>query len=339
MNRHHTLLRVTGLRTVFLTASGPAAAVDSVSFTAQAGRLFALVGESGCGKSALALSLLRLLPDAGRVAAGCIELNGRNLLDLTERQMRSVRGRRIGMVFQEPATALNPIFTCGRQIVEAIRLHQSVGARRAKEIAVQSLARLGVDEPAKRFRQYPHELSGGLRQRVLIAMALAGQPDLLIADEPTTALDTATQQRILDLLTNLPSRAGMGVVLITHDLALVARAADTVAVMYAGELMEIADTRALFAYPMHPYTQALLDCVRPVTHTDARFAAIPGCPPDLASPPPGCRFHPRCPLAADNPLCRSVHPQLRLVAQGHWSACLLCPGYDHTLPYQQTHDP
>jgi len=320
------LLNVCDLRTVFDTDSGPVCAVDGVSFAVRPGRTFALVGESGCGKTATALSVLALVPPPGRVTAGRVELAGEDLLALGERRMRAVRGGRIGMVFQEPATTLDPVFTCGRQVVEAIRLHRRVGARRAKATAIDMLARAGVDDPARRAKQYPHQLSGGLRQRVMIAIALAAGPELLIADEPTTALDVTTQWRILRLLRDLRDSDGLGVLLITHDLAVVAESADGVGVMYAGQLVETADVRTLFAEPAHPYTRGLLSCAARLGDGRGRFDAIAGTPPDLSAPPSGCRFHPRCPAGKGDQRCGSARPPLCMIGPGHWCACWQCSG-------------
>ena len=331
MNGRAPLLNVRDLRTVFDTEWASVCAVDGVSFSVEAGETFALVGESGCGKTATALSVLGLVPPPGCVEAGRIELAGANLLALTERQMRAVRGGRVGMIFQEPAAALNPVLTCGSQIVEAIRLHSRAGARQAKAMAVDMLAKAGVDAPTLRFRQYAHQLSGGLRQRVMIAIALAAGPELLIADEPTTALDAATQSRILQLLGDLRDGAGLGVLLITHDLAVVSEAADTVGVMYAAQLVERADAGALLAAPAHPYTRGLLGCVVRLGEGRNQFGAIAGSPPDLSAPPAGCRFHPRCPVSEGDARCRHERPPLRQVAPGHWCACWRTAG-DDALP-------
>ncbi len=320
------LLTVRDLRTVFRAPAGEVCAVDGVSFDVHAGETFALVGESGCGKTATALSLLGLVPPPGRVAGGSVELAGEELLTLGERQMRRVRGGRIGMIFQEPAAALNPVLTCGRQIIEAVRLHCSASTREAASLAHELLVTVGVDSPARRLKQYPHQLSGGLRQRVMIAIALAGRPELLIADEPTTALDAVTQRRILQLLGELRDSESLGVLLITHDLAVASEAADRVGVMYAGRLVEVADAAALLAGPAHPYARGLLGCVARVGDGRGRFDAIPGAPPELADLPAGCRFHPRCPLGDGDARCRHERPPLREVTPGHWCACWQSPG-------------
>jgi peptide/nickel transport system ATP-binding protein len=320
------LLRVRDLRTYFDTEDGVVKAVDGVSFRMEAGRTLALVGESGCGKSVTAFSILRLLamPPA-RFAGGTVRLDGRDLLTLSERRMRQVRGGQIGMVFQEPMSSLNPVFTCGNQIVEAIRQHQAIGRRKARRQAVELLARVGIPEPAQRFDEYPHQLSGGMRQRVMIAMALSCNPRLLIADEPTTALDVTIQAQILDLLKELQARAGLAMLLITHDLAVVAETAHTVAVMYASKIVEHAPAAELFAKPLHPYTQALFRSLPRLGEDKKRLQAIGGSVPNPLEFPPGCKFHPRCPRAIAR--CRVDEPALREITKGHWAACWPCEGY------------
>jgi peptide/nickel transport system ATP-binding protein len=321
------LLRVRGLRTYFDTEDGVVKAVDGVSFRVEAGRTFALVGESGCGKSVTALSILRLLPTPpARFAGGTVELDGRDVLALSERQMRQVRGGQIGMVFQEPMTSLNPVFTCGDQIVEAIRLHQPMRGAAVREQAIGLLARVGISEPAQRFREYPHQMSGGMRQRVMIAMALSCSPRLLISDEPTTALDVTIQAQILDLLNDVQAKSGLAILLITHDLAVVAQAAHTVAVMYASKIVEYAGAAPLFSQPLHPYTQALLRSLPRLGQGKTRLDTIGGTVPNPLEFPPGCKFHPRCPLAM--PRCAGEEPDLREVRTGHWAACWRCEGYD-----------
>ena len=321
------LLRIRGLRTYFDTEDGVVKAVDGVSFRMEAGRTFALVGESGCGKSVTAFSILRLLPmPPARFAGGTIELDGRDLLALSEGRMRQVRGGQIGMVFQEPMSSLNPVFTCGEQIVEAIRLHRRVSQAGAREEAVALLARVGIPEPAQRFGEYPHQMSGGMRQRVMIAMALSCNPRLLIADEPTTALDVTIQAQILDLLKELQAKSGLAILLITHDLAVVAETAHTVAVMYASKIAECADTAPLFRQPLHPYTQALFRSLPRLGEDKRRLDTIGGSVPNPLEFPPGCKFHPRCPLCRD--ICRVNEPTLREVRPRHWAACWVCPGYE-----------
>ncbi|HDZ22321.1 hypothetical protein LCGC14_0203690 [marine sediment metagenome] len=326
------LLRVRDLRTAFRTEDGLVRAVDGVSFAVGPQQTFALVGESGCGKSVTAYSILRLLPAAGRVDGGSVELAGQDLLPLSQRRMRAVRGAKISMIFQEPASALNPVFTVGRQIVEAIRLHRRVGPAKARDIAVGLLEKVGIPSPADRFDDYPHQLSGGMRQRVMIAMALSCQPQLLIADEPTTALDVTIQAQILDLLASIQADAGLSILLITHDLAVVAQLADAVAVMYAGKLVELADVHTLFARPLHPYTQGLFRSLPRLGQCIARLETIPGSVPDPLALPTGCTFHPRCPIGRDDPRCQQQSPDLREIAPSHWCACWHCDNYEQAKP-------
>jgi oligopeptide/dipeptide ABC transporter ATP-binding protein len=322
------LLRVRGLTTVFHTAEGLVRAVEGASFAVPRGKTFALVGESGCGKSVTALSILRLLPiPPGQIVSGRVELEGRNLLELSEARMRAVRGGRISMIFQEPMSSLNPVFTCGSQIVEAIRLHRHLAAGAAREQAVDMLARVGIPDPVQRFREYPHQLSGGMRQRVMIAMALSCGPQLLIADEPTTALDVTIQAQILDLLRQLREQEKLSILLITHDLAVVAETADGVGVMYASKMVEVADAVELFARPLHPYTQGLFRSLPRLGATKARLKAIGGNVPNALAFPPGCKFHPRCPIGRRLRRCRAEEPPLREVQPRHWAACWECPGY------------
>jgi peptide/nickel transport system ATP-binding protein len=316
-----TLLSVEGLRMAFPNAGGaPAYAVDDVTFTIERGQVLGLVGESGCGKSMTALCIMRLVPPPGRITAGRVVFDGTDLLALPEPAMRAVRGARIGMIFQEPMTALNPVLTAGYQIAEALLIHQSISRRRAWERAVELLGEVGIPEPASRARDYPHQLSGGMRQRVMIAMAIACEPDLLIADEPTTALDVTIQADILDVLRRLRERRGMGLLLITHDLGVVAEQADRVAIMYAGRIVEEAPTPELFARPLHPYTRALLRSM-PVlgAHRD-RLETIPGNVPDVTRRPSGCSFRDRCPLAT--PECAVAPPPFEAKRPDHTAACI-----------------
>ncbi|MCY2931889.1 MAG: ABC transporter ATP-binding protein [Planctomycetota bacterium] len=327
-----TLLAVRDLRTEFRTDDGLVRAVDGVSFALPTGRTFALVGESGCGKSVTAHSILRLIPNPpGRIVAGRIELEGQDILALPERRMRRLRGGRIAMIFQEPQSCLNPVFTCGRQIGESLRLHRKLTGRAARQAAIDLLARVGIPDPARRYGEYPHQLSGGMKQRVMIAMALAGRPQLLIADEPTTALDVTIQAQILELLRAIQAQDNLTVLLITHDLAVVAETAHQVAVMYAGKIVELAATPSVLSSPLHPYTQGLLRSVPRLGHGADRLYAIPGNVPNPLSFPPGCRFHPRCRLGRDDATCRTVGPPLREVAGGHWCACWKCPGFEAGL--------
>ena len=314
MSEEAPLLQVRELTVSFITDGGVLRAVDHVSFDVPRGATVALVGESGCGKSVTAQAILRLLPSPpAQIDGGAILLEGSDLLELPEREMRKVRGGRVGIVFQEPMTSLNPVYTVGFQIVEAIRLHRDVSRREARRMAIDGLARVGFPEPARRVDSYPHELSGGMRQRVLIAIALACAPALLIADEPTTALDTTVQAQILDLLQKLRDETKMSMLLIAHDLALVGEVADEIVVLYAGVVVERGPARRILEAPAHPYTRALLQSLPPRTHrvrgqTGRRLPTIEGSLPDLRSPPPGCRFQARCPEVMDR--CRSEAPHL-----------------------------
>jgi oligopeptide/dipeptide ABC transporter ATP-binding protein len=292
------LLRVEHLTTVFDAGGGALAAVADVSFHVDAGETLCLVGESGCGKSVTALSILRLVQPPGRIAGGRVFFDGRDLLTLDEREMRRVRGGGIGLVFQEPMTALNPVFTIGDQIEETLAAHGIARGRAAKERAIALLDAVSIPDAARRVRDYPHQLSGGLRQRALIALALAGEPALLVADEPTTALDVTVQAQILDLLRSLQQRFGLGLLLITHDLGVVAEMADRVAVMYAGRIVEHGPSRELFHDPRHPYTKGLLASTVRGTPGE-RLPAIAGTVPSIGHTPPGCAFHPRCPARFD----------------------------------------
>ena len=351
MTDDRKLLAVRDLRTYFDTEDGVVKAVDGVSFRIPRGRTLGLVGESGCGKSVTAFSILRLLPiPPGRIVSGRVEMEGTDLLALTERRMRDVRGGKISMIFQEPMSSLNPVFTCGNQIVEAIRLHQRLTSRSARALAIEMLAKVGIPEPAQRFREYPHQLSGGMRQRAMIAMALSCNPRLLIADEPTTALDVTIQAQILDLLRQLQADTGLSIMLITHDLAVVAETAHLVAVMYASSIVELADAEPLFGDPLHPYTHGLFRSLPRLGETKRRLATIPGTVPNPLAFPGGCKFHPRCGptrrLAGEaDPAetqtidvdgrqvrvlrrCTAGAPPLREVQPGRWCACWLCPGHD-----------
>jgi oligopeptide/dipeptide ABC transporter ATP-binding protein len=322
------LLTVRGLRTYFDTADGVVKAVDGVSFAIGRRQTFALVGESGCGKSVTAYSIIGLVEKpAGRVAGGQIDLEGRDLLVLSEKQMQDVRGSQISMIFQEPMTSLNPVFTCGSQIVEAIQLHRKAAAAEAKALAVEMLAQVGIPAPEQRFGEYPHQLSGGMRQRVMIAMALSCNPKLLIADEPTTALDVTIQAQILELMQDIQRRGGLSILLITHDLAVVAETADVIGVMYASRLAELTDARSLFADPLHPYTRGLFRSLPRLGEKHDRLETIPGTVPNPLSFPAGCKFHPRCPVGRNLARCRQREPSLREVKAGHWVACWQCPDY------------
>ncbi|HEX4054998.1 MAG TPA: ABC transporter ATP-binding protein [Tepidisphaeraceae bacterium] len=316
------LLELRNLTVAFDTDAGQIRAVQNVSLSIFPGQTVAVVGESGCGKSVTALSILRLIPSPpGRVLSGQILFEGRDLLPLTERQMQSVRGKDIAMIFQEPMTSLNPVFTVGEQIVEAVQLHQKVHSREAYEIAEQSMHDVGIADPHKRLHEYPHRLSGGMRQRIMIAMALSCRPKLLIADEPTTALDVTIQAQILELLRKLQEERGMAVMLITHDLGVVAENADAVAVMYASKIVECAPVNDLFDFPRHPYTEGLFRAMPRLGHVHQRLETIPGSVPSPSRFPTGCKFHPRCPRMNGDQLCMREEPPLREVTQRHWAAC------------------
>lgn len=300
-----------------------ATAVDDVSFVIRRGETLGLVGESGSGKSMTALSIIRLVPPPGRIASGRIELDGRNLLDLDERSIRAVRGRRIGFVFQEPAAALNPVFTIGSQIAETVAAHHRARGAAARARAVELLEAVRVPDPARRAKEYPHQLSGGLKQRAMMALALAADPDLVIADEPTTALDATVQAEVLDLLRDLRARFHLALLLITHDLGVVSSMADRVAVMYAGRIVEEAPVAEIFSAPAHPYTRGLLACI-PGQHPGPRLAAIPGSVPPLGQLPPGCAFAPRCDRCFEP--CPVAPPAPRTVAPEHTTRCYLYGG-------------
>jgi peptide/nickel transport system ATP-binding protein/oligopeptide transport system ATP-binding protein len=318
------LLRVEGLRTVFQTSAGLVRAVDGIDLAVPRGRTLGIVGESGCGKSMLSLSIMRLVPSPGRTVEGRVLLEGRDLLGLSMREMRQVRGGQIAMIFQEPMTSLNPVHSIGRQLVEAMRVHSpGLSASAFRDKAIAALKRVRMPSPERRFDEFPHQLSGGMRQRVMIAMALACEPRLLIADEPTTALDVTVQAQILDLLRELQAETGMSIILITHDLGVIAEMADEVAVMYAGKVVERASARELFEDPQHPYTLGLLGSVPRLDEDRERLLAIDGSVPPPFAFPSGCRFNPRCPFAIAP--CRSDLPPLREITPGHAAACLRAP--------------
>ena len=315
-----TVLDVKNLQTVFFTNSGLFRAVDDVSFSVRRGETLAIVGESGCGKSVTALSVMRLVPDPpGRVVGGSVTLEGTDLLGLDEAEMRKIRGNRISMIFQEPMTSLNPVMRIGDQITEVLRLHRQMTSRETWAKAVEMLRLVRIPEPERRALEYPHQLSGGMRQRAMIAMALACRPALLIADEPTTALDVTIQAQILALIVDLQQKLGTGLILITHDLGVVAQTAQRVIVMYAGKKVEEATVEALFESPRHPYTAGLLAATVLGSEPGRRLQAIAGAPPDLSALPPGCAFAPRCSLAIDR--CRAEYPPLQEVDGDHLAAC------------------
>ena len=315
------LLSLRELRVEFVNDAGVARAVDGVHLDVRAGSTVALVGESGCGKSATALAVMGLIAQPGRICGGEIRFEGRDLRGLRPQEYRALRGGRIAMIFQEPMTCLNPVVSVGAQIVEAVRLHQRLSARDARARTVEMLARVGIAAPQERLHEFPHQLSGGMRQRVMIAMALVCRPVLLLADEPTTALDVTTQAQILELLRKLQRESGMSMLLITHDLGVAAQAADYVYVMYAGRIVEHAPVVTLFGSPLHPYTQGLLESMPRLGRRAARLKTIAGSVPDPRAFPSGCRFHPRCEPGRDEAKCREYEPRLERLGEGHCVAC------------------
>mgnify|MGYP000105986418 FL=1 len=312
------LLEVEGLRTYYITRAGHVRAVDGISFFVEKGEVFGLAGESGCGKTTAGLSILRLLPRYGKIVGGKIVFDGRNILEVSEHEFRrKYRWKRISMVFQGAMNALNPVFRVGEQIAEAIMLHEDVSKEEAMERVRELFEKVGI-EPS-RVNNYPHEFSGGMKQRAVIALALACNPELVIADEPTTALDVVIQGQILDLMKKLRDEFDLSIILITHDLSVIAEMCSRVAIMYAGKLVECADVRTVFKEPLHPYTQGLISAIPSITGPKAKLRSIPGVPPDLLNPPPGCRFHPRCPWA--KAICREEEPPYVEISSGHWVAC------------------
>lgn len=334
--RSDLILRVSELKTSFFTSKGTFQAVAGIDFEVKKGKVLGLVGESGCGKTVTALSVMRLVPaPPGRIVAGKILFQGTDLLTLTEKEMQSIRGKRIAMIFQEPMTSLNPVFTVGNQIMEMLRLHLAMSKREALERTIELLTQVGIPSPEQRVKEYPHQLSGGMRQRVMIAMAISCHPDLVFADEPTTALDVTIQAQILSLLKRLREGLGMAMVLISHDLGVIAEVADEVAIMYAGRIVEYTSKEELFANPLHPYTQCLLASLPRFDLPDAtpsgqvgqvrkareRLKAISGMVPRLSDLPSGCTFHPRCPVAIE--VCQKEEPELLEVSPGHKVRCWL----------------
>jgi len=324
--RGDRLLTVRNLHTSFTTTDGLVRAVDGVDFHVDRGEILGLVGESGCGKSVTSLSLMGLVTSPGRVEAGEVIFDGRDLLKLDPDEVRELRGDRISMIFQQPTSSLNPVYDVGKQVGEVLELHRKMKRGPARERAGELLRMVGIPDPVSRLSAYPHSLSGGMAQRVMIAMALACEPELLIADEPTTALDVTIQAQILDLMRALQSETGTAIILITHDLGVVAEMADRVAVMYAGEIVEQTDVRSLFADPKHPYTQGLIGSVPTLGQVKAELATIPGAVPNLIDLPPACRFAPRCAARVERsvPNCEEIHPELRPVGTeqaGHDVRC------------------
>jgi peptide/nickel transport system ATP-binding protein/oligopeptide transport system ATP-binding protein len=313
------LLDIQGLTTHFFTRAGVIKAIDNLSLRLQKGRVLGLVGESGCGKTVTALSILNLVPYPGKIISGKILFEGQDLLALSAQEMRTIRGARISMIFQEPMTALNPVFTVGNQIAEVLTAHQDVSKHQAMDAAVALLRSVGIPSPEKRVEEYPHQLSGGMRQRVMIAMAIACKPSLILADEPTTALDVTIQAHILELLGAIQAEMGMAMILVTHDLGLIAERAHEVAVMYAGRIVEQTDTRELFANPQHPYTRGLMASIpRPVEAGKTRLKTIPGTVPRLYDLPKGCTFSPRCEIKTAQCV---VEPELIEIKPGHLVRC------------------
>jgi oligopeptide/dipeptide ABC transporter ATP-binding protein len=319
------LLEVKKLKTYFNTEDGLVRAVDGVNFEVYPGEVLGLVGESGCGKSVTSLSIMRLIAPPGKILEGEILLDGKNLLELPENEMIKVRGNRISMIFQQPQTALNPVFKVSDQIAEVLNIHQDFGREAGRARAVELLKMVGIPDAERRAESYPHELSGGMAQRVMIAMALACVPEVLIADEPTTALDVTIQAQILDLMRDLREKMGTSVILITHDLGVIAEMAERVAVMYAGEIVEQTDVDSLFEQPLHPYTQGLIGSIPVLGEIKDRLEVIPGSVPNLVNLPPGCRFAPRCAAREKFGLkiCTEVKPELVDVKSGHLVRCWL----------------
>ncbi|HQV68524.1 MAG TPA: ABC transporter ATP-binding protein [Thermoflexales bacterium] len=319
-NKDELMLDIQGLQTHFFTEDGVIKAVDGVDIFVKKGETLGIVGESGCGKSVTSLSVMRLVGQPGKIVGGKIFFDGTNLLDLPEKDMTKIRGNRISMIFQQPTTCLNPVFKIGDQIAEVLNIHQDLGKEAGWNRAIELLRMVGIPEPAKRANAYPHEISGGQAQRVMIAMALACAPELLIADEPTTALDVTIQAQILDLMRDLRSKTGTSIMLITHDMGVVAEMCDRVVVMYAGQIVEQADVKTLFARPMHPYTKGLLGSIPVLGEIREKLDVIPGSVPNLLTPPPACRFEPRCEICQGHAreMCQTQMPQLKEVEPGHW---------------------
>jgi len=334
MNNNKPLLEVKGLKTYFYTEDGIVRAVDGVDLEVYPGEVLGLVGESGCGKSVTSLSIMRLISKPGRVDAGEIFLDGENLLEFPEDEMIKVRGNRISMIFQQPQTALNPVFKVGEQLAEVLNVHQDLGKDAGWKRAIELLRMVGVPDPERRVEAYPHELSGGMAQRVMIAMALACVPELLIADEPTTALDVTIQAQILDLMRDMRREMNTSVILITHDLGVVAEMAERVAVMYAGEIVEQTDVNTLFDEPLHPYTQGLIGSIPILGEIKERLEVIPGSVPNLVNLPPGCRFAPRCQARMQHNLtiCTEQKPELDEIKMGHKVRCWLYQSAEGHVP-------
>ncbi len=331
----NTLLKVRDLKTHFFTEDGVVKAVDGVDFDVKRGEIFGLVGESGCGKSVTALSIMRLIEKPGKTVEGEIIFDGNSIRDLSEQDMMDMRGSRISMIFQQPQSSLNPVFTIGGQVAEVLQMHKFMDKEESWERAVDLLARMGIADAEIKAKAYPHELSGGQAQRVMIAMALAMVPDMLIADEPTNALDVTIQAQILDLLRDMKEKMETSIIVITHDLGVIAEMVDRVAVMYAGRIVEQTDVAALFAEPHHPYTIGLMASVPVLGRVNDHLAVIPGSVPNLINLPPGCRFAPRCRARVEHELkiCNEVEPELQAIKLGHTVRCWLYHNHgDHQAP-------
>lgn len=332
MNENNKILKLENLCTDFFTEGGVCRAVADVNFEIERGKTFALVGESGCGKSVTALSIMRLIPDPpGKITSGKILFEGRDLLSVSEKRMRKVRGNEIAMIFQEPMTSLNPVYTVGNQVAESIMLHQGKSRKESWKETENILKQVGIPDPHQRINEYPHQMSGGMRQRVMIAMAVSCKPRLLIADEPTTALDVTIQAQILDLLDELQEIYGMSIMLITHDLSVVSERADDIAVMYASRIVEKASAAGIFESPLHPYTKGLLKAVPKPGFQGDRLETIEGTVPDALHFPDGCKFHPRCPVGKNDKTCRTREPALLEVKKGKHGACWYAEGYKESF--------
>ncbi len=325
MNQKEVILEVKGLKTQFFTEGGVVRAVDGIDFQVKRGEVLGIVGESGCGKSVTSLSLMKLIGQPGRIIEGSIIFDNQDLVKLKDDQMTKIRGNRISMIFQQPTSCLNPVFKVGDQLAEVLHIHQDLGKEAGEKRAVELLSMVGIPEPESRVKAFPHELSGGMAQRVMIAMALACVPEVLIADEPTTALDVTIQAQILDLMRDLRSKMDTSVILITHDLGVVAEMCDRVNVMYAGRFVEEAPVEELFANPKHPYTIALIGSTPVLGEVNRDLISIPGTVPNLVDLPPGCQFAPRCIQRVENELeiCTVEEPELKMVAPNHWVRCWL----------------
>ena len=322
------VLEVKNLETHFFRSNGVARAVDKVSYSLKKGEILGVVGESGCGKSVTALSILRLIKaPQGKIVGGEVLLDGQNLLTLSEREMQKVRGNRISMIFQEPMTSLNPLFTVGNQLMEPLMQHRGLSKKEAKKEAVRALAEVGIPSPERRVEEYPNSMSGGMRQRVMIAMALSCRPEVLIADEPTTALDVTIQAQILELMKQLRDELGTAIIMITHDLGVVAEMCDRVAVMYCGSVIEEGPVREIFKNPKHPYTKGLIQSIPTLTSETDRLYTIRGTVPSLTNLPAGCRFADRCDCCMD--CCRAAMPEESFFENGHMARCFLCGGDKH----------